>query len=1096
MVLRVPLALPSRALVGVAAALVRLRANGLRAVLVSDPLRTHTALSVDLAVGAANDPVLAALAATPNTDGGTLLGLSHLVEHLLFMGTRTHPQPSEFAARVAAANGAMNAYTSGHTSNFQMMVDARSARALGAHFGEFFSEPLLNTHTLEDELSAIDAEHAKNVVIDARRLHRLVTAPMRRATGWATFSTGTRETLDAWPRAAGVDVGAAARAHAARHYADAATMRVSIVGSQSLSELERIAVDAFARVATSEARAAYADAEAARASLVARADAMLSLDEALAIYVPPYDGDVLAKIVYTESVGDARLCVLTFGMPPLHRVASLRSGRLLLDGALEGTHQGAFAAVLSAEGLAQDVNVQLDASCATSMLYEVFVVLCADAPADAHERVVSLFFAYAEALRAQPRDDESDPLGALAAQERACAARLRALYAPRRGQLDEAVEVAASLRQEGATLFDLDAAVAGAGGSTARRLAGYLRPSNARIYVVAPEDVLRSAGVALDGAARTEYFYQTRHVERPLLVPARSQAALRALRAPVTLEAWPHLCGGADTRGGLRVLPLPEAASRRRHARPGVDARLREMEAMLGRGVVPYPRVVTASADARATQPRFAGVAVWHKRDEFFATPRVCVRALLVLPLLAHDAAHTFAAAMFVDEAARRVNEALGGAAQRACVSASCALAEDGVSISIDGFSGGEPAGMRGAVAEMWERALAALVGAAAASTIEIDRAAERAATVARRAARNTRAALERLLLVGFFSAREQLDAAAEARALYHEVARAVCECAHIEVLVHGNVDAAGAASLVYDAVGATLRRESRASAPAAWPAQRCVALPLGTCVHVVAPPESRGAAQSRRPQPQHVYVLLVQMGPATPVVTAATMMLEELLTQPLFAILRTQRRLGYIVATDSSIEHGVAALRVLVQSKVAAPHQLAAHVDEALAEALTAALADTPATRERFAAARRVLLSRDLGREASLEETSDALFGEIVRCGRALGAPPTVPSPSDAARRRAEPHLLLAPAEHSAAPESWPLFDRRFYDIAALRTLDHTSFAQFVRERCAPETRHAAALHVHDAVAGPPPPLAGAIRDGEQTRFQRAAPLAALLAY
>src|SRR3569832_190786 len=71
--------------------------NGLTCLLVEDVEAEKSAASMGVCVGQLHD--------------GSLPGLAHLTEHLLFMGTKTFPNENEYDRYLSAAGGHSNAYT-------------------------------------------------------------------------------------------------------------------------------------------------------------------------------------------------------------------------------------------------------------------------------------------------------------------------------------------------------------------------------------------------------------------------------------------------------------------------------------------------------------------------------------------------------------------------------------------------------------------------------------------------------------------------------------------------------------------------------------------------------------------------------------------------------------------------------------------------------------------------------------------------------------------------------------------------------------------------------------------------------------------------
>ena len=101
--------------------------NGLQAVLVTDPASEVAAVSLAVGVGSYQDP-------------DSQLGLSHYLEHMLFLGTEKYPEPNSFQKFVDGNAGVWNAYTArDHTNYFFQLKADQLDQAL-----DFFSDYFFN----------------------------------------------------------------------------------------------------------------------------------------------------------------------------------------------------------------------------------------------------------------------------------------------------------------------------------------------------------------------------------------------------------------------------------------------------------------------------------------------------------------------------------------------------------------------------------------------------------------------------------------------------------------------------------------------------------------------------------------------------------------------------------------------------------------------------------------------------------------------------------------------------------------------------------------------------------------------------------------
>lgn len=208
--------------------------NGMRVLLISNPNADNAAAAVNVAVGSFNDPPY-------------LQGLSHLLEHMLFLGTDQHPGENEFSKFLNSAGGSSNAYTDAEDTNYYFNVQPLKLESALQRFAEFFKTPLLSPTFMDRERKVVHAEHIKNLQNDDWREEQLLRSTSSPEHPYHKFGTGNLDTLKNYPEQAGIDVGLELRNHFKAYYVGK-RITAAILGIDSLQELERLAVDSFADV--------------------------------------------------------------------------------------------------------------------------------------------------------------------------------------------------------------------------------------------------------------------------------------------------------------------------------------------------------------------------------------------------------------------------------------------------------------------------------------------------------------------------------------------------------------------------------------------------------------------------------------------------------------------------------------------------------------------------------------------------------------------------------------------------------------------------------------------------------------------------------
>ena len=103
--------------------------NGLKVYLLSDPSFNLSAASVSVEVGSYEDPV-------------DREGLSHFLEHMLFLGTEKYPDVDEYSTYLKTNGGMSNAYTARDHTNYQFQVLPDAFDGALDRFSQFFIGPL------------------------------------------------------------------------------------------------------------------------------------------------------------------------------------------------------------------------------------------------------------------------------------------------------------------------------------------------------------------------------------------------------------------------------------------------------------------------------------------------------------------------------------------------------------------------------------------------------------------------------------------------------------------------------------------------------------------------------------------------------------------------------------------------------------------------------------------------------------------------------------------------------------------------------------------------------------------------------------------
>lgn len=216
--------------------------NGLKVLLISDPETEKAAAAMDVDAGS-------------NADPAAFKGLAHFLEHMLFLGTEKYPQSGEYQEYISSHGGSHNAYTAYENTNYYFDIEKQSLAGALDRFAQFFIAPLFNAEYVNRERNAVNSEYQSNLQSDGRRGYSIFKQVMNPDHPLAQFSVGSLDTLQ--DKAAGSLRGALLD-HYARYYS-ANLMSLSVIGVESLDELEALVRADFAAIPNHDARAPRTD---------------------------------------------------------------------------------------------------------------------------------------------------------------------------------------------------------------------------------------------------------------------------------------------------------------------------------------------------------------------------------------------------------------------------------------------------------------------------------------------------------------------------------------------------------------------------------------------------------------------------------------------------------------------------------------------------------------------------------------------------------------------------------------------------------------------------------------------------------------------
>lgn len=331
--------------------------NQMQVLLISDPDSPKGAASLDVRVGSGDNP-----------DGRG--GLAHFLEHMLFLGTDKYPDAAEYEEFITEHGGNRNAYTSFEHTNYFFDINAQYLPEALDRFAQFFVAPRFDAQYVDREKNAVQAEYQMGLKSDSRRGLDVLQQLMNEDHPYSQFLVGSLDTLADRPDSAVRDE----LLEFYDKFYSANLMRLVVLGSQSLNELESMVTPMFSPVPNK----AYQHADIA---------APLFAQDSLPMFAQVQPQATLRQLQVLFPIEDYR---------DIYRVKPLS----YLGNLVGHEGQGSLLSQLKSEGLAESLAAGSGLAWRGGSLFSVNIRLTEEGVAN-QERVLQLLFAYLDMLREQ-----------------------------------------------------------------------------------------------------------------------------------------------------------------------------------------------------------------------------------------------------------------------------------------------------------------------------------------------------------------------------------------------------------------------------------------------------------------------------------------------------------------------------------------------------------------------------------------------------------------------------------------------------------------------------------------------------------------------
>ncbi|NCG19238.1 MAG: peptidase M16, partial [Rhodobacterales bacterium] len=214
--------------------------NGLRVMAISDPNTDSAAAALDVHIGQFSDPF-------------DRQGLSHFLEHMLFMGTEKYPDVDGYRKFIQDHGGGSNAGTGQEHTTYFFNIDQPYLEPALDRFAQFFIAPKLDPEYVDRERNAVNAEYSLKIKDEARRNREVRRVTHNPDHPFRKFSVGNLETLGDRD---GDLVWDDLKTHYEATYS-ASRMAMSVIGREDVNTLKAMVIEKMSAVPSDGKRKQY-----------------------------------------------------------------------------------------------------------------------------------------------------------------------------------------------------------------------------------------------------------------------------------------------------------------------------------------------------------------------------------------------------------------------------------------------------------------------------------------------------------------------------------------------------------------------------------------------------------------------------------------------------------------------------------------------------------------------------------------------------------------------------------------------------------------------------------------------------------------------
>lgn len=206
-------------------------ANNLDIILISDENSIRSSAALTVGAGSFQDP-------------DEIPGLAHLLEHMIFEGSKSYPRSGDFEEYLSNYSGVVNAYTEDEKTTFYFEVNNSGYQKSLLMFSRMFAEPMLDIKNIYKQIDNINNEYLVNNSKDSWKQHQLLKSLANKKHPYSRFHTGSTDSFRYYK----YDLLSTKLEEFFDNYYQARNIKLVLLSNYALDDLQELAINYFSDI--------------------------------------------------------------------------------------------------------------------------------------------------------------------------------------------------------------------------------------------------------------------------------------------------------------------------------------------------------------------------------------------------------------------------------------------------------------------------------------------------------------------------------------------------------------------------------------------------------------------------------------------------------------------------------------------------------------------------------------------------------------------------------------------------------------------------------------------------------------------------------